>query len=106
METFGTRLQSEREDRGLTIESVAERVGVDRNSLLALERNDFESLPDHAWFVQMRLWEEAAKGERPFREDPLPEGVDTDTRPSREDTFRAAVSDCLALNPLKRVSAD
>lgn len=48
MDTFGTRLQSEREDRGLTIESVAERVGVDRDSLLALERNDFESLPDEA----------------------------------------------------------
>ena len=48
MDTFGTRLQSEREERGLTIESVAERLGVEQDKLLALERNDFESLPDEA----------------------------------------------------------
>lgn len=46
MDTFGTRLQSEREERGLTIQSVSERLGVDQDRLLALERNDFESLPD------------------------------------------------------------
>jgi cytoskeletal protein RodZ len=48
MDTFGTRLQSEREERGLTIQSVAERLGVEQDKLLALERNDFESLPDEA----------------------------------------------------------
>ena len=48
MDTFGTRLQSEREDRGLTIQAVAERLGVEQDRLLALERDDFESLPDDA----------------------------------------------------------
>jgi transcriptional regulator with XRE-family HTH domain len=48
MDTFGARLKHEREDRGLTIEAVSERVGVDRERLLALERNDFETLPDEA----------------------------------------------------------
>ena len=48
MDTFGARLQSEREDRGLTIQAAAERVGVEQNRLLALERNDFEALPDEA----------------------------------------------------------
>ena len=48
MDTFGTRLQCEREERGLTLQSVAERLGVEQDKLLALERNDFESLPDEA----------------------------------------------------------
>jgi cytoskeleton protein RodZ len=48
MDTFGARLKSEREDRGLTIQDVAETLGVDQNRLLALERNDFEALPGEA----------------------------------------------------------
>jgi len=48
MDTFGARLQSEREDRGLTIQTVAERLGVEQDQLLALERNEFEALPDDA----------------------------------------------------------
>jgi cytoskeletal protein RodZ len=48
MDTFGTRLQTEREDRGLTIQVVAERLGVEQERLLALERNDFQALPDDA----------------------------------------------------------
>jgi cytoskeletal protein RodZ len=48
METFGERLKSEREDRGLSIQAVAEILGVDHDRLHALERNDFESLPDEA----------------------------------------------------------
>jgi len=48
MDTFGARLKSEREDRGLTIQAVAEKLGIDDDRLLALERNDFEALPDEA----------------------------------------------------------
>ena len=48
METFGDRLKTEREGRGLTIRSVAETLGVDQERLQALERNDFASLPDEA----------------------------------------------------------
>ena len=48
MDTFGARLQSEREDRGLTIQAVAERLGVEQDRLLALERNEFEAHPDDA----------------------------------------------------------
>lgn len=48
MDTFGARLKSEREDRGLTIQAVAETLGVEHDRLLALERNDFEALPDEA----------------------------------------------------------
>jgi len=48
MDTFGARLKSEREDRGLTIQAVAKTLGVDHDRLLALERNDFEALPDEA----------------------------------------------------------
>ncbi len=47
-DTFGDRLKTEREDRGLSIDGVAENLGVDREHLLALERNDFESLPGEA----------------------------------------------------------
>lgn len=46
MDTFGDRLKSEREDRGLTIEAVAEVLRVDHNFLRALECNDFAALPD------------------------------------------------------------
>ena len=48
MDTFGARLQYEREDRGLTTQAVAERLGVEQDQLVALERNDFEALPDDA----------------------------------------------------------
>lgn len=45
MDTFGDRLKSEREDRGLSIEAVAEILHVDENRLRALEHNDFDALP-------------------------------------------------------------
>lgn len=45
-ETFGRLLRAEREDRGLSIQDVAERIRVDRGVLEALERNDFQALPD------------------------------------------------------------
>ena len=48
MDTFGARLKSEREDRGLAIQAVAETLGVEQDRLLALERNDFEALPEEA----------------------------------------------------------
>ena len=48
MDTFGDRLTSEREDRGLSIQAVAEILHVDSDRLLALERNDFDALPDEA----------------------------------------------------------
>ena len=48
MDTFGDRLKTEREDRGLTIQAVADILRVDHDLLLALERNDFEALPDEA----------------------------------------------------------
>ena len=48
MDTFGDRLKSEREDRGLSIQAVAEILRVDHGLLRALERNDFDALPDEA----------------------------------------------------------
>lgn len=48
MDTFGDRLKSEREDRGLSIQAVAEILRVDHDRLRALERNDFDALPDEA----------------------------------------------------------
>lgn len=48
MDTFGDRLKTEREDRGLTIQAVAAILHVDHDLLLALERNDFDALPDEA----------------------------------------------------------
>jgi len=48
MDTFGDRLKSEREDRGLSIEAVAEILRVDHDLLRVLERNDFAALPDEA----------------------------------------------------------
>jgi len=47
MDTFGERLRSEREDRGLTIQAVARTLGVDGERLRALERNEFRLLPDN-----------------------------------------------------------
>ena len=52
METFGDKLRIEREHRGLTIRAVAEILGADQDRLLALERNDFEALPDETTMVQ------------------------------------------------------
>ena len=51
MNTFGDRLKSEREDRGLSIQAVAEILRVDHDRLRALESNDFEALPDEAAMV-------------------------------------------------------
>jgi len=48
MDTFGDRLRSEREDRGLSIQAVAEILDVDQERLQALERNDFDAMPDEA----------------------------------------------------------
>jgi len=45
MSTFGDRLRSEREDRGLSIRAVAETLGVADERLRALEHNDFRALP-------------------------------------------------------------
>ena len=66
----------------------------------------FVALPGHEWFVQMRLWEEAAKAQHPFREDPLPPGVTVDTRPGRDATFEAAVRLCLDLGPTQPATTD
>lgn len=52
MDTFGDRLKSEREDRGLTLHAVAEILRVDHDHLQALERNDFDALPDEAAMMQ------------------------------------------------------
>ena len=46
MDTFGDRLKSEREVRGWTNQAVAEVLHVDLDLLQALERNDFDALPD------------------------------------------------------------
>lgn len=48
MNTFGERLTTERQDRGLSIQAVAGILGVDEEPLRALERNDFAALPDEA----------------------------------------------------------
>jgi transcriptional regulator with XRE-family HTH domain len=48
METFGDRLKSEREGRGLSIQDVAEALGLDDDWLQALERNEFDRLPDES----------------------------------------------------------
>jgi cytoskeletal protein RodZ len=48
MDTFGDRLKSEREDRGLSIEAVAEILRIDHEPLMALERNDFDALPEES----------------------------------------------------------
>jgi cytoskeletal protein RodZ len=46
MDTFGEKLRYERNERGLSIEAVSRILRVDSNSLFALERNDFDALPD------------------------------------------------------------
>ena len=51
MDTFGERLRSEREDRGLSLQAVAETLGVDCDRLQALEQNDFAALPNEAVMV-------------------------------------------------------
>ena len=51
MDTFGDRLKSEREDRGLSIQAVADILYVDDDSLRALERNDFDALPNEAMMM-------------------------------------------------------
>jgi cytoskeletal protein RodZ len=48
MDTFGDRLKTERENRGLTNQALAEVLRVDHDLLLSLERNDFAVLPDEA----------------------------------------------------------
>ena len=45
METFGDKLRSEREHRGLSIEAVSPMIGIDQEQLQALERNEFDKLP-------------------------------------------------------------
>lgn len=45
-ETFGNKLRSAREDCNLSIRDVAEILRVDQELLRALERNDFDALPD------------------------------------------------------------
>lgn len=52
-DTFGNRLRSERTDRGLSVEAVADILGAEPDRLLALERNEFEALPDEG---VMRDW--------------------------------------------------
>ena len=47
MDNFGESLRHEREDSGLSVEAVSQRIGADQDWLLALERNDFEALPDN-----------------------------------------------------------
>ena len=48
MDTFGDRLKTEREDRGLSIQAVAEILRIDHEPLMALERNDFDALPEES----------------------------------------------------------
>ena len=48
MDTFGEKLRSEREECGLSLQTVAAVVGIDLDRLQALERNDFDALPDEA----------------------------------------------------------
>ena len=47
MDSFGATLRKEREERGLTLDTVAALIGINRGALAALERNDFDSLPEH-----------------------------------------------------------
>ena len=52
MDSFGEKLRIVREECGLSIEAVSERIGADRDQLLALERNDFQRVP-HSHPVMM-----------------------------------------------------
>ncbi len=49
MPTFGEKLRRERENRGVAIEEIAERTGVDRSHFEALERDDLPALPGRAF---------------------------------------------------------
>ncbi|HXV75183.1 MAG TPA: DUF2914 domain-containing protein [Candidatus Polarisedimenticolaceae bacterium] len=53
MDDFGRTLRSEREGRGLTIAGLTDKLGVERERLLALERNDLASLPDDATMMPL-----------------------------------------------------
>ena len=46
METFGYKLKSVREDEGLSLKDAASITGIRLQHLQALERDDFEALPD------------------------------------------------------------
>ena len=48
MDTFGYKLKHERQQGGLSIQAVSQILGVDSERLFALERNDFEALPDES----------------------------------------------------------
>jgi len=52
MDSFGEKLRYEREDQGLSIEAVSERIGADQDRLLALERNDYDALPDNEFIMR------------------------------------------------------
>ncbi len=57
MDSFGATLSKEREERGLTLDTVAAVIGIDRGSLAALERDEFDRLPDHeAMIVGLRAY--------------------------------------------------
>jgi len=49
MPTTGEKLRRERENRGVAIEEIAERTGVDRSHFESLERDDFPALPGRAF---------------------------------------------------------
>jgi transcriptional regulator with XRE-family HTH domain len=62
METFGEMLRAEREHRDLSIPDVAGILGVDEDRLRALERNDFEALPDEdAMVATLQAYAECLK---------------------------------------------
>lgn len=55
MSTIGQRLRDERESRGVAIETLARRVGVDKARLEAIERDDFQALIDEDSVVRACL---------------------------------------------------
>ncbi len=52
MDSFGATLKKEREEAGLTLDTVAAVIKIDRESLEALERNEFAGLPEHEVMLQ------------------------------------------------------
>ena len=52
MDSFGATLKKEREEAGLTLDTVATVIKIDRESLEALERNEFAELPEHEVMLQ------------------------------------------------------
>lgn len=52
MDSFGTTLKREREERGLTLDTVAALIHIDRGSLEALERDEHDGLPDHDAMIE------------------------------------------------------